>query len=226
LAEIVSNKVNREQGPNSAQVKEFYKIMKRIGLLALVAIFTAIITASAQAQGTGKIGWIDTGMFDDAKDGIKKYVAAGTALDLEFKPRFTELQGIAAKINTLKDELAKMGSNPAVPVNQQAVAAKQEEAQRLQREGEFKQKELQAAVEKRQEVLLGPIRADIGKAIEEYAKQKGYSAILDWTKLAQAGVLLSFDQTADITKDFITFYNARPTTTATTGTPAPPPTRP
>ena len=199
--------------------------MRRIGLLALGLIFTAITAVSAQAQGAAqpgavRIGWIDTGAFEDDKNGIKKYVAAASALDLEFKPRVTELQGIAAKINTIKDELAKMGNNPAVPVNQQTVAAKQEEAQRLQREGEFKQKELQAAVEKRQEVVLGPIRSDIGKAMDEYAKQKGYSVILDWAKLAQAGVLLSFDQGIDITKDFITFYNARPTT-ATTAVPAP-----
>ena len=196
--------------------------MKRIGLLALGMIFVSMMAASAHAQtaGPGKIGWIDSGMFDDDKDGIKKYVAAANALELEFKPRVKELEDIQTKIAAIQDELSKMGNNPAIPVKPETVAAKQEEGQRLQREGEFKQKELQAAAAKRRDIVLGPIQADIGKAINEYAKQKGYSAILDWAKLAQAGVLFAFDQGSDITKDFITYYNARPTT-ATTTAPAP-----
>jgi Skp family chaperone for outer membrane proteins len=199
--------------------------MKRIGLLALGVIFMSMTTASAYAQapaqpGSSKIGWIDSGMFEDDKNGIKKYVNATNALEQEFRPRVKELEDIQTKINGIKDELSKMGSNPAIPVKPETVAAKQEEGQRLQREGEFKQKELQAAAAKRRDIVLGPIQADIGKAINEYAKQKGYSVILDWAKLAQAGVLFAFDQGSDITKDFITYYNARPTT-ATTGAPVP-----
>jgi len=192
--------------------------MKRIGLLALGVIFMSMMAASAHAQaaGAGKIGWIDSGAFDDDKDGIKRYVAAANALELEFKPRVKELEDIQTRIGAIQDELSKMGSNPAVPVKPETVAAKQEEGARLQREGEFKQKELQAAAAKRRDAVLGPIQADIGKAINEYAKQKGYTAILDWGKLAQAGVLFAFDQGNDITKDFITFYNARPTTATTT----------
>jgi Skp family chaperone for outer membrane proteins len=198
--------------------------MKRSIFLVLSLCFVSVMAANAFAQGaqpgTGRIGWVNTSMFDDDKDGIKKYVNAANALDLEFKPRVTELQAISVKIAAINDELKKMNSNPAVPVNPQTVAAKQDEGQRLQREGEFKQKELEAAVAKRKEVVLGPIMDDIGKAIDEFRKQKGYAAILDPSKLFQAGVLLSFDPSADITKDFIAFYNARPTT-ATTGVPAP-----
>jgi Skp family chaperone for outer membrane proteins len=199
--------------------------MKRSIFIALALFFLSAIasTTFVQAQtGSGRIGWINTSMFDDDKDGIKKYVNAANAIDLEFKPRVTELQTIASKINTIKDELSKMTSNPAVPVKPETVAAKQEEAGRLQREGEFKQKELEAAVAKRKDVLLGPIMEDIGKSIDEFAKTKGYSVILDPSKLFQAGVLLSFDPSADVTKEFITFYNAKPNT-ATTGTTPPKP---
>lgn len=197
--------------------------MKRSIFLVLGLVFVSIMAANAFAQaGTGRIGWVNTSMFDDDKDGIKKYVAAANALDLEFKPRVTELQGISTRIAAINNELKTMNNNPAVPVKPETIAAKQEEGQRLQREGEFKQKELEAAVAKRKEVVLGPIMDDIGKAIDEFAKQKGYAVILDPSKLFQAGVLLSFDPSADITKDFITFYNARPNT-ATTGTTAPKP---
>ena len=71
-----------------------------------------------------------------------------------------------------------------------------------------------------------PINQDIVKALNEYAKQKGYALILDGAKLEQAGILLGFDDKFDVTKDFIVFYNGRGTsapgaTTAAT-TPAGP----
>jgi hypothetical protein len=57
---------------------------------------------------------------------------------------------------------------------------------------------------------------DIMKAIGEFTKQKGYGLILDAAKLDSAGVILGWDEAkVDVTKEFITFYNARPATTAT-----------
>jgi Skp family chaperone for outer membrane proteins len=107
----------------------------------------------------------------------------------------------------------------AIPVDQKAFAAKQDEGQRLQREGEFKKKELDAAVDKRNQDLLGPVTSDILKAVQDFAKQKGYVAVLDISMLDQAHAILALDPSADITKEFIVFYNARPNSTATTATP-------
>ena len=51
---------------------------------------------------------------------------------------------------------------------------------------------------------------DIGNAIQEFARQKGYAAILDSSKLDSSGLLLAYDDTkADVTKEFIVYYNAR-----------------
>jgi hypothetical protein len=53
-----------------------------------------------------------------------------------------------------------------------------------------------------------------------FAKQKGYSLILDSSKLYQAGIILAFDESkVDVTKEFITFFNARPATAATASIP-------
>ena len=57
------------------------------------------------------------------------------------------------------------------------------------------------------------------KAMQDFTKQKGYSLILDGAKLEEAGILIGFDDKYDITKEFITFYNSRPATTATTAKP-------
>ena len=59
---------------------------------------------------------------------------------------------------------------------------------------------------------------DIGKALDEFAKKNGYSLILDGAKLDGAGLILAFDEKSEVTKEFITFYNARPATAATTAT--------
>ena len=67
--------------------------------------------------------------------------------------------------------------------------------------------------------MVGPVFNDIIKAMNDYAKQKGYSVIFDGAKLEESGVLIGFDDKYDVTKDFIVFYNQRPAGTATTTVP-------
>ena len=199
--------------------------MKRMSLLALSLILTALMAVSAFAQaaqpGAGKIGWLNTSAFADEKAGITKYLGALKQIESEMKPRVTELQALQARLKAISDDLSKMQSNPAIPVDQKAFAAKQDEGQRLQREGEFKKKEYDAAVEKRSSEVLGPITKDILAAVQDYAKNKGYAVILDIATLDQARAILAIDPAADITKDFIVFYNARPGTTAATNSTTP-----
>ncbi len=198
--------------------------MKRLSFFAFSLVCVAFLAAGAFAQvpAANKIGWIDTGAFGDEKEGVTKYVAALKALDAEMKPRVTELTGIQTRLQTLSADIAKAtGANPAVPVDQKALQAKQEEGEKLQREFEFKKKDYDAVVEKRSGEVLGPVSADISKAITEYAKAKGYAVILDINALAQASAILALDGTANITKDFVTYYNARPAGTASTAAPKP-----
>ncbi|MEO6050587.1 MAG: OmpH family outer membrane protein [Pyrinomonadaceae bacterium] len=200
--------------------------MKKISSLAAIFVFAAIFAVSAFAQAgaqpaASKIGWIDTGMFADEKDGVTKYLNALKALDAELKPRVTELQAIQTKLTTIKNEMDAATRNPAVPVNQQALQTKQDEGLRLQRDGEFKKKEFDVTYEKRSGEVLGPITNDILKALQDYAKQKGYAVVLDIAALANQNVnaILALDPTANISKEFITYYNTRPATTATTAVP-------
>lgn len=204
--------------------------MKRIYIFAASFIFTVVMAASAFAQGAaqpaaGKIGWLDTGGFADEKGGVTKYVNAIKAVEAEMKPRALELQTLQNKLQAIADDLSKLQAacqNPAIPCDQKAAAAKQEEGQRLKRELDFKQKEAQAAYEKRRTEVLGPITNTIFLALQDYAKLKGYSVILDVAALGapdQPSPILVLDPSADITKDFITYYNARPATTATNAIP-------
>jgi Skp family chaperone for outer membrane proteins len=195
--------------------------MKRISLLAVSFIVAAVFASSAFAQtgaqpGAGKIGWLDTGSFGDEKEGVTKYLNALKGLEAVMKPLSTELNTIGVKLNTINEDIKKMTANPAIPIDQKALAAKQEEGQRLQREGEFKKKEYDAQLEKRSGEILGPVTNDILKAVQDYAKQKGFAVVLDIAALANQNLnaILALDPSANITKDFITYYNARQAPTA------------
>jgi Skp family chaperone for outer membrane proteins len=198
--------------------------MKRLSFIAASFIFVAISAVSAYSQVAptqpAKIVVINTAAFD-SKEGITKYSNAMTALETEFKPAQTEIQGLATRYQSLATEIENARkTNPAVPVKPESLQAKVDEAQgievkikRLQEDGKIK-------FEKRQQQVMGPILQDIGRAMDEFAKQKGYALILDASKLEGAGLILAVDiAKVDVTKEFITFYNARPATTASTAAP-------
>ncbi len=196
--------------------------MNRITLLAVSFVFAAVFAVStfAQAPAATKIGWLDTGAFGDEKEGVTKYINGLKALDTEMKPSVIALQTMQAKLKTISEELTRaQNSPPNVPIDQKAIQAKQEEGQKLQTDFEYAKKKYDAAVEARSGQILGPISADISKAIQDFAKVKGYAVVLDINALAQANAILALDGSANITKEFITYYNQRQPTTATTATP-------
>jgi Skp family chaperone for outer membrane proteins len=191
-----------------------------VAALFAVSAFAQVNPAGTQPAGPAKIAVIDTRFFDDAKTGITKYTNAMNTLENEFKPVNTELQTMVTKYQTLGTEIQNLqkNANPQVPISQSTIQAKIDEYGKLERDIKFKQEDAKARLDSRQATLLGPILQDIGKAMQEYAKQKGYTVILDIAKMADAGLILAMDEKADVTKDFITFYNARPAGAASTAT--------
>lgn len=205
--------------------------MKRITLAAASLIFAAIFAGSAMAQGAntaapagpGKIGIIVVEAFGDEKAGITKYRAALTALQKEFEPINAKLRTDVTRYQTLGQEIEKLrqGPAPGVPApqpNPATIQAKVDELQNLEKKIKRDEEDAKAQYEKRSAVVVGPIYNDIMKALNEYAKAKGYAVILDGVKLDQAQILLGFDEKYNVTQDFITYYNARPATAATATT--------
>ena len=201
--------------------------MKTFRSVAAAFVFAAIFAVSAFAQTPPatpmKIGVINTQVFDADKVGITKYINAMNALEAQLKPEFTVLQTMNGRIEGLKRELEalqKQLSDPKLPAAidktklQTDGQKKLEEYQKLGLEFEYKQKDYKASVERREATIMAPVRQDIGAALQEFAKKNGFAMILDASKLDGAGLLLAFDEKYDITKDFITFYNARTPTTA------------
>lgn len=198
--------------------------MKRISLLIASIVFAVICAGSAFAQTPAqvKIGLINTFDFGDEKAGIIKYVNAVKSLNAEFAPARLELDTMDKKLNTLAKEIQTLREQAAsgkVPIDERAAQAKVEEAEKLQRDIKFKQEDAKARYERRQQSIMAPVMQDIGKAVNDFAKQKGYTLIFDIAK-DDSGLLLAIgDEKIDVTKDFIAFYNARPAATATNAAP-------
>ena len=109
----------------------------------------------------------------------------------------TRYQALGAEI----EKLRAGSSNPAVPVKPETIQAKVDEFQSLELQIKRKQEDGKAKFEKEQSRVLGPILQDIGKALQDYAKQKGYALILDAAKMDGAGLILALDPAkVDVTK--------------------------
>jgi len=206
--------------------------MRIFSSIAAAFIFAALAAVSASAQvpaataQPAKIVVINSAAFA-AKDGISKYAKAIEALDLEFRQTQVDINTMGTRLQTLATEIenARKASSPSPGVPAKApdpavMQAKVDEAQALDIKLKRTQEDAKARLEKREAAVLEPVMADIMKGLDEFAKQKGYALILDASKLASAGVILALDgPKVDVTKDFITFFNARAGTTATTAAP-------
>jgi Skp family chaperone for outer membrane proteins len=204
--------------------------MRRIMFFAATVVFAAASVISVSAQGTAaqpaagvRVAVINTDAFSD-KDGITRYLNAMTKLQAEFRPLETELQQMQTKYQTLGAEIKKLqdtaNAGGQLPIGEAAIRAKVDEYETLDRDIKRKSEDAQRRASVRQNAEIVPIMTDIGKAIQEYANQKGYDLVLDLSKLAGTATILAYNPAkTDITKDFITFYNARPATAATAAAP-------
>jgi Skp family chaperone for outer membrane proteins len=197
--------------------------MKSIRFIAAIMFFAAAFAIPAFAQATTASGatvvYINSAAFGDEKTGITRYVTAAKSLETEFAPRLKELETMTNQYNALVKELQTLQQQAqnGTPVKQDTIGAKADQAEKLKRELAFKQQEAQAAYQKRQEQILGPIIVDImDKALQDYATSKGYAMVFDVAK-DQNGMLVWADfKKADVTADFIKFCNARPASATTT----------
>lgn len=208
--------------------------MKRVNFIATILFVLAfalpLFAQTTPAPSTTKICFINTAAFMDEKDGIKKLLTAVIALDKEFEPRRQELvnmntrgETLAKEIQALQTQLNNAATAKPAVVNvdkvRNDILAKQEEGSRLEIDFKRKQEDAKTAFEKREELMLSPIRREIFIAVTDYAKAKGYDLVLDGANLERTGSLLFVNQGMDLTADFIKFFNAKPATTASTAAP-------
>jgi Skp family chaperone for outer membrane proteins len=192
--------------------------MKTLRLIVVSAVFTTIFALSAFAQTAGKVGIIYSGAFEDEKIGITKVVAALKALQTEFQPSITALQALGDKATAVGKEAQKLQeayqANPNGPIGPAQIQPKAEEYERLGTEYKRKEEDLKNSIARRRQQVTGTIYQEVGKVLEQYGAEKGFSAIFDGSQ-DEKGMLIFVDQKIEVTKDFITYCNAKMAAPAT-----------
>lgn len=127
------------------------------------------------------------------------------SLETEFKPSQDEMKTLETRLKMISDEY-----NKSLGVDPKTTEAKRGEVEKLQRDYNYKVEQYQAKLNRRFSDVTAPIQADIGRALGDYNKQKGFQILFDISK-DEKGMLIWADMpSVDVTADFIKFYNARP----------------
>ena len=151
------------------------------------------VTSTAQ-----KVGVISVqGAIVGTKDGQK----ASQALDAKFSPKKKEFDTRQSEINQLQDQYNKGGTVMSEDKRQQLARDIDEKKKRLQRDMQDAQDELQGE----QQRLLQSLGQRMMAVIEKYAKDNGYTMILDVSN-PNTPVLYA-SSAIDITQDIVALYD-------------------
>jgi len=164
---------------------------------------SATPVAGNVAVPESRIALIDTAMFGDEKNGIFIYIDAAKKVELEFRPRTSELENLGNRLNALATEIKTLRQSAVV--DQKTIQAKQAEGERLQKEATTKKERLDEDVTTRYRQAISPISNQIGAALDQFARQRGITMTLDMSKLLPA--ILTALPAVDITLAFIDDFN-------------------
>ena len=190
--------------------------------VALIAVAAGANTFAQAPQASssvpvGKVAVIFSEAFQDSKLGIAKFNVLQNQLVSEFKKPQDELTAAAQRVQTLQDEITKLQSS-AAPIDPKTVQAKLDQVEALKKDSQRKLEDTQAAYQKRRTDLMTPLQEEVGKALDAFAKAHGITLIIDGSQVP--GVLYAAES-MDVTKVFISEYNAKNPVTASTAAPRP-----
>jgi outer membrane protein len=180
-----------------------------------MALFCAGLGAYAQ-QPPSKVGVISIqGAIVGTKDGQK----ASQELDTKFVPKNKEFQSRQSELTQLQEQLSKGGTVMAEDKRNQLARDIDEKKKRLERDMQDAEEDLRGEQQK----VLSSLGQRMMAIIEKYAKDNGFSLILDVSN--QNTPVLYASTGIDITQDIVSLYdkntvNGAPATTSTS-TPKP-----
>ena len=152
-----------------------------------------------------RIALIDTTMFADEKRGIFRYVDAVKSIQPQFAGPNQELVNLQARINAIVEDIRRLRATPQP--DPRAIQSKQEEGTRLQQDWNMKKQRFDEDYSKRYQEVTGPISEQIGKAMDQFARERGITMTLDFSKLLPA--LLTALPAVDVTDVFIADFNRK-----------------
>lgn len=172
-------------------------------LILILFIITTIATQAQSSQST-KIGFIDSYMFQEPGTGITKLLAMYQTIDREFKPRMDELTALQSSLDKISREVQTGGISPAEKEK------KIELHEKLRRDYQFKTEDYKSKYERRQNELMKPLQTNMFNYLQQWSKEKGFTALIDLAK-DSGGLVLFVDEAAvaSVTKDLIRFLNSK-----------------
>lgn len=169
--------------------------MKTIFILPVLA-FAPVFPAGA--QNPGKVGVIN---IQRAIAGTKDGQKAAAEIQSRFSPKKKELDDRQAEVARLQDQLGKGGNTLSDDARQKLMREIDQKNKSITRDTEDARADLDQAEQKVMSELGGRIQA----VIDKYAKDSGYTLILDISSPQTPVVFAS--STIDITKDIIDMYD-------------------
>lgn len=158
-----------------------------------------------------KIALIDTTMFADEKKGIFRFIDAVKLVQAPLSGVQQELLALQNRINALVEEIRRLRLVPQV--DQKTIQTKQEEGARLQQDWNTKKQRYDEDLAKRYQEVTAPLQDQIGKAMDQFARERGITMTLDLSKLLPA--MLTAVPAVDVTDAFIADFNRKNPRTGT-----------
>lgn len=163
-----------------------------------IPALTLGLAVSAAAQSTGKVGVINIqSAIVSTKDGQK----AASDIQTRFGPKKTDLDKRQADITQLQDQLNRGQNTLSEDARQNLIRQIDQKTKALNRDTE----DARAELDQEEQKIMGELGGRITAVIDKYAKDNGYTLILDVSN-PQTPVLYA-SNTIDITKDIIDLYD-------------------
>ena len=159
--------------------------------LAIALLMVVTMSAQAQTAHNQKIGFADPAYIFSQMPQYKQ-------IENEMKTHGDQLQAQARAKYTEYETKLKAYQQGAATMLDAVRRDKETELTQLQENIQKFQQDAQASLQKKESDLMGPINAKIGNAIEEVAKENGYTFILNPQIQGSIDILLYGDDKYDI----------------------------
>ena len=174
-----------------------------------LTLLVLILAAPCPAQST-RVALIDTSIFNDLTNGIRRLAQAVHLVDREFRQRQLKLSKMLELMTLNPGGTGYSGPIPTDPrpMTRERRKKLKEEAEELRRSFELERKEYQSAYNERLEEVTTPIYRDILMSLEAFAKARGITMLIDASNLAcPIGCQVESAADINITREFIAEYN-------------------
>jgi len=187
--------------------------MKRSSAI-VAALLTGLSLAAAAQEPAAPAGptKIAVVAFQAAVAQTNEFQRDFADLQKKFTPKRDQLKALSDEIDGLKKQLQTQGSTLSEAERASRTKAIDDKTKQLQRSAEEAQNDFKQEMQD----TYGTVANKVGGVLIDYAKQQGYTLVLDGGQ-QQAAVILYANTSTDITKALIDAYNVK------SGIPAPPP---